>query len=105
MTGFLIWAAVGCLLIGIGIRAFFAGKPVGFWAGTAAEKVNDTRGYNRATGRLFIVYGTIFILLGLPLLGSQKAFILLSVSGVVFETIAVMAVYSLRIMKKYGADR
>lgn len=32
MVGFVIWALVGAVIIGIGIRDLFAKKPVGFWA-------------------------------------------------------------------------
>ncbi|MCQ2457673.1 MAG: hypothetical protein MJ142_02950 [Clostridia bacterium] len=105
MAGFVIWALVGVLIIVLGIRAFFAKKPVGFWANAETGKVNDVKGYNRATGTLFTVYGIVFILLGLPLLAEQKMpLMLLTAFGVVFETIAVMAVYTLFIEKKYHAD-
>ena len=43
-----------------------------------------------------------FIILGIPLLeGQNTPYILLSVIGVMMETIAIMAVYSLGIVKKY----
>lgn len=106
MVAFIIWAIGGCIFIGIGIRAVFSDKPVGFWANIETMKVNDVKGYNRETGILFILYGAIFILLGTPLLGGQNTpFILLSIVGVMFETIGVMAVYSLYITKKYSADK
>ena len=42
------------------------------------------------------------IILGIPLLeGQNTPYILLSVIGVMVETIAIMAVYSLGIVKKY----
>jgi len=44
----------------------------------------------------------ILIILGLPLLlGQNSPFILLSVLGVMIETIAIMVVYSLFIERKY----
>ena len=53
-------------------------------------------------GKLFIVYGVIFILLGTPLLSGQNSpFILLSVVGIMIETIVTMAIYTLIIVKKY----
>ena len=77
--------------------------PVGFWANVETIKVRDVKKYNRATGILFVVYGVVFILLGIPLLGGQNTpYILLSIVGVMFETIIIMAVYSLLIVKKYG---
>ncbi len=102
IIGFIIWTLCGCFIIGLGISAFFSKKPVGFWANIKIFQVNDIKGYNRATGKLFIVYGIIFIMLGLPLLsGENSPYILLSILGVMLETIAIMAIYSLFITKKY----
>ena len=102
MIGFIIWAAVGFIIICIGVRALFAKKAVGFWANIKTISVKDIKGYNRATGMLLIGYGFVFILLGIPLLSGQNSpYILLSAPGVMFETIATMAVYSLVITKKY----
>lgn len=102
IIGFIVWALFGCFMIGLGIRAFFSKKAVGFWANIKVFPVNDIRGYNRATGKLFIIYGLIFIVLGVPLLGGQNSpYILFSVLGVMIETIALMAVYSLSVSKKY----
>ncbi len=100
--GFILWAIVGCIMTGIGISAFFSKKAVGFWANIETFPVNDIKKYNHATGKLFIAYGVIFIVLGIPLLGGQNTpYILLSVLGVMAETIAMMAIYSLVITKKY----
>ena len=105
MVGFVIWALVGALIIVIGIKDLFAKKPVGFWANIETMKVSDVKGYNRATGILFMVYGIVFILLGLPLLGGQNTpFIVLSIIGVMFETIIIMTIYSICIVKKYNVD-
>lgn len=102
IIGFIVWALFGCFMIGLGIRAFFSKKAVGFWANIKVFPVNDIRGYNRATGKLFIIYGLIFIVLGVPLLGGQNSpYIVFSVLGVMIETIALMAVYSLSVSKKY----
>lgn len=102
IMGFIIWVVIGCFIIGVGIRALFSKKAVGFWANIKTMLVNDVRGYNHATSKLFILYGVIFIVLGMPLLGGQDTpYILLSVLGVMIETIAIMAIYSLSIEKKY----
>ena len=102
MIGFVIWAIVGVIIIGLGIKAYFSRKSVGFWANIKPLSVNDIAGYNRAVGKLFVVYGVILIALGLPLiLGQNSPFILLSVLGVMIETIVIMAVYSLCIERKY----
>ena len=102
MIGFIIWSLFGVFIIGLGIKDMFSKNLVGFWANTETIKVKDVKGYNRATGRLFIIYGIVFIILGIPLLeGQNTPYILWSVIGVMVETIAIMAVYSLVIVKKY----
>ena len=55
MIGFIIWSLFGVFIIGLGIKDMFSKNPVGFWANTETIKVKDAKGYNRATGRLFIV--------------------------------------------------
>ena len=50
----------------------FSKNPVGFWANTETIKVKDVKGYNRASGLLFIIYGIIFVILGIPLLEGQN---------------------------------
>lgn len=105
MVGFAIWTLFGVMITILGIRDLFAKKPVGFWANVETMEVCDVKGYNRATGILFIVYGGVFILLGLPLLvGQNTPLILLSILGVMFETIIIMAIYSIVIVKKYKVD-
>lgn len=99
--GFLIWAAVGILMIGIGMHAFFAKKPQHFWANVKMGKVTEVKKYNRAVGRLFCAYGALFILLGLPLLLENKGWILLSCFGVMLLTVALMAIYAAVIEPKY----
>lgn len=102
IIGFTVWTLFGCLMIGLGIRAFFSKKAVSFWANIKTFPVIDISGYNRATGKLFIIYGAIFIALGTPLLSDQNTpYILMSVLGVMIETIAIMVVYSTYITNKY----
>lgn len=102
VIGFIIWTITGCIIICIGISALFSKKPVGFWANVKMFRVRDIRGYNRAVGTLLICYGLLFIVLGFPLLSGQNSpFVLLSVLGVMIETIAVMVIYSLVITRKY----
>lgn len=105
VIGFIMWALFGCFMIGLGMSAFFSKRPVGFWANSKTFPVNDIKGYNCATGKLFIAYGVIFIVLGVPLLSGQNTpYILLSVLGVMIETIAIMAIYNLSITKKYKEE-
>ena len=102
MIGFVIWAIVGTIIVGLGVRVCLSKKVAGFWANIRPISVNDITGYNRAVGKLFVIYGVIFIALGLPLISGQNSpFILLSVLGVMMETIVIMAIYSLCIEKKY----
>ena len=106
IVGFIIWAVVGFLIICIGISASFSKRAVGFWANIKTFPVKDIKEYNRATGMLFICYGIIFVMLGIPLLnGQNNPYILLSILGVMIETIAIMAIYSLVITKKYESNR
>ena len=72
MIGFVIWSLLGVFIIGLGIKDMFSKNPVGFWANTETIKVKDVKDYNRASGLLFIIYGIIFVILGIPLLDGQK---------------------------------
>lgn len=102
MIGFVLWSIFGGLFICLGIYAFFAKKPIGFWANAKAPNVTDRRRYNRAMAKLFCVYGVGFLLLGFPLLAGQNtAWPLFSVAGVMAESIAAMIAYTLVIEKKY----
>ena len=102
MIGFALWCVCGMTMIGLGIYAFFARKPMGFWANAEVFSIAEVRGYNRAVGKLFCLYGSIFILLGLPLLkGQNSPGILLSILGVMLESIALMVVYTTVIERKY----
>ena len=102
IIAFAIWSIVGCAVIGFGIYAFFSKKAMGFWANAEPAEVTDAKKYNAAVGKLFCTYGVIFILLGLPLLsGQNSAWSLLSVVGVVAESIGAMIVYSIVIEEKY----
>lgn len=100
--GFILWSLAGGLIIALGIHALGSRKAVGFWANAEMFEVTDVKRYNRAVGKLFVAFGIVFILLGLPLLcGQNSAWILLSVLGTMLETITAMAIYSTVIEKKY----
>ena len=64
-------------------------------------EVEDVKGYNRAVAKLWFVYGAVFIVMGLPLLQQNSPYIMLSVVGMMLETVGVMIVYTLVIDKKY----
>ncbi len=99
---FVIWVVVGLIFIGIGIFDYFSEKAAGFWANAKTVPIGEVKKYNRAVGKLFICFGIIFILLGLPLLFSEQnsPVILLSVIGVMFAVIGTMIVY-MKIETKY----
>ena len=99
---YLLWIACFVLLMGLGIFCFFARKPVGFWANAPAFPVTDVKAYNRACGWLWIGYSLLGMLTGLPLLSPRNsALILLSILGVVLDTLALVLIYVLVIEKKY----
>lgn len=95
LTAFIIWILVGILFIIMGIydRHSKKEKPFGFWANTEVMSIDDVNGYNRALGKLWCVYGVLFMLIGLPLLAGQNAGVIISIVGAIFISIAAMAVY------------
>lgn len=105
VIGFAIWCVLGIAFIGLGVYAAFSKKPMGFWANVEVFEVTDIKKYNYAVAKLFCVYGIVLILLGTPLvLGQNSAWILLSVIGIMIESIMAMVVYSLIIEKKYKKE-
>lgn len=104
MFAFFIWLIAGCAFIFLGVYNFKSKKEVafGFWANTEVFPVNNVKRYNRALGKLWCIFGIVFIILGLPLLkGQNSPYILFSILGVMAEAIVVMAVYVTVIEKKY----
>lgn len=99
-----IWGLVRLLFIVMGIYDFNSkkAKPFGFWANVKVASIEDVKGYNRALGILWMVYGVLFTLIGLPLLAGQNSpFILLSILGAMVIGIAAMIVYTIGIESKY----
>lgn len=104
MLAFLIWALLGAVFIIYGIYAFCSGKETafGFWANAKMFPVKDVKAYNRAVGKLWMVFGAVLILLGLPLLDGQNSpYVIISMLGIMLEAIAAMAVYVIVIERKY----
>ena len=101
---FSIWCGCFGLFAALGLFCFFSRKPVGFWANAKPFAVSDVRGYNRACGWLWLGYSLLGILTGLPLLQPQNSpLVLLSVLGVVADTLALVLLYVLVIERKYRA--
>lgn len=106
LWAFLIWTIVEVIFIVMGIYNMHSKKetPFGFWANAEAAAIEDVKAYNRALGRLWCVYGTLFILIGLPLLRLNKqntGLIVIPMLGTMLISIGAMAVYSIRIESKY----
>ena len=103
-VAFIIWAIIGALFVVWGIYCMISkkAKPFGFWANVKTPPVEDVKGYNRALGKLWCVYGILFILIGLPLLGGQNSpLIFLSMLGTIFITIGAMIAYTVGIEPRY----
>ncbi len=98
---FIILCIWGVLYICLAIYIWFSKKAIGFWGNRKMFEVTDIRKYNHAMSKLYVAHGIVFILLGLPLLTGHSGWILLSIAGVVMETIVLIVVYSLAIRKKY----
>lgn len=104
MVAFFIWFIFSCLFILLGIYSFISKKEVAFsfWANAEVFPVNDIKAYNHAMGKLWIVFGVVFAILGLPLYkGQNSPYIIFSILGVMAEAIVTMGVYTTVIEKKY----
>jgi len=105
VIAFIAWLIFGAAFIIMGVYCLFAktARPFGFWANAEQFEVNDVKGYNRALGKLWIVFGVVFGALGLPLLlgGQNSPMALITIIGAMFEAICAMAVYTVVIENKY----
>lgn len=104
MFAFIIWMLMGLGFVGFGVYDIFSKRevPFGFWANAETFPVENVKAYNRAVGVLWIVFGIVFVLLGIPLLkGQNSPLVIFAILGVMAETIAAMTVYTVVIEKKY----
>lgn len=105
IMGFVIWVICGLLFVGIGIYDYRSKKQVGFWANFDVPEVEDVIGFNKAVGKLFITYGVVFILIGIPLIPSifykNVLLVFIPIIGTVFETIWLMVYFVMKIEKDY----
>ena len=104
MLAFSIWTFGGIAFIGLGIYDLASKKTLafGFWANANPPQIDNVKAYNRALGKLWCIFGIVFILFGIPLLkGQNSSYILISVVGVTFESIIAMSVYTIKIENKY----
>ena len=65
LIAFVIWAIMGVLFIAMGIYDLNSkkAKPFGFWANAEVAPIEDAKGYNRALGILWCVYGVLWVLI------------------------------------------
>ena len=96
--GFIIWCIGGNFYLCLAVYIWFSKRAIPLW-GKEIE-VTDIRKYNHAMSKLYIAYGLVFVCLGIPLLAGRSE-IILSIVGVVTESIILQAVYSLVIKKRY----
>ena len=106
LIAFIVWTIMGVLFIVMGIYDMNSKKekPFGFWANAEVGPIEDVKGYNRALGILWCVYGILFILIGLPLLildEKNSGLIIIPVVGAMLISIGAMIVYSVGIESKY----
>ncbi len=102
MLAFICWAVIGLVFTFLGLFCMKSKKAVGFWANAKTFSVKDVKAYNKAMGTLWMVYGIVFALLGLPLLaGESSGYIIISVLGAMFEAIIIMVIYVIKIEPKY----
>lgn len=90
---FIGWEVMGAGFIALGIYTLFSKKATRYWANVSNKiEVTDVRKYNRAAGTLWIIFGGVFELLGLPLLSGQDSpMAIISCVGMLFDCILVMA--------------
>lgn len=104
MLTFIIWASMGVAFVIFGIYCFFSkkAKPFGFWANAKTFPVSNVKKYNQALGKLWMVFGMLFALIGLPILeGENSPGIILMILGAMVLSIGAMAVYVVVIERKY----
>ena len=102
VIGFIIWSAVCLVLAGLGIWAWNARTPVGFFAGVEPPKVTDVRKYNRAVAWLWFGYAGLMELIGslLFLIKEKPAAFLFLILGTAAAAILLALIY-MRIERKY----
>lgn len=98
---FIIWIVCSLMFVGEGIFCFFTKKQVGFWANAKTPEMQDVKAYNRAVGKLWITFGSLFMILGLPLLADQNSVWIIFVSLGAMVWCIMLAVVYMRIENRY----
>ena len=102
IIAFVIWSVAAVIFLAIGVSAWKAKEPIGFFTFVNPPKVKDVGCYNHAVAKLWFVAAIIFEILGIPMLWSEQnsprfIFIIL---GVVILVIAMAIVYT-KVEAKY----
>lgn len=95
LIGFVIWFICCLLFVYIGICAWKAKEPVGFFAQSEPPKVKNVKGYNRAVAKIWFFFAFSMLLLGLPLImgGQNSPLIIISILGTMFLAIGICVIY------------
>lgn len=102
ILAFIMWTCGGIAFVIMGVATIFSKKEASFWANVRTLPMKDVKAHNKSVGKLWIVFGTVFVLLGLPFLaGHNSPWIIISIVGVMLESIVAMAVYLLVIQKNH----
>ena len=104
MLWFAIMALCGAVFTGIGIYARKRKQPMWFWSGSTVEEseIADIPAYNRANGRMWIIFSLPLWLSTLLGLWSEVAASILLTAGFVVGLPLLVAAYR-RIYEKYKA--
>lgn len=91
------------LFIGIGIYAIRAKKPIHFWAGSPvrSEEIRDIPAYNKANGIMWILFGAVFVLVGMIGFTGQIGLAALFMGVVCIGGVPVLILAYQNIYKKY----
>ena len=99
---FVIWTLITICFWGIGIYCLRAKDPVGFFTGVKPPRMKDTKAYNQATGKLWLVTGCLFEGIGIPFLflKQNSPFFVLLMLATIALLIGMMIAY-VRIEGRY----
>lgn len=106
IIGFIIWTIVSVIMLIIGIVTWRSKKAVGFFTGVTPPEVTDVKKYNHTVAVLWIVYGVLLELCGIPFLYLKQndAGFILPMCIAVALSLALVIVYVF-IEKKYRFRR
>lgn len=95
-----VWIC-GLLFIGIGVFAWKKKTPMHFWSGTTvkSEEISDIKAYNKANGIMWLIYGGMFMLVGLlslicSVFVGAAITIFMSVPGLIILIIVYKKIYN-----------